>query len=306
MIVTLPNKKVTITGMSGFVGSNLKNYLENTYEVESLSVRYLSDQKFEIKTDVLIHLAGKAHDLKKVSSPSDYYEANYELTKQLFDGFLNSDARIFIFMSTVKAVADKVDGILTENFVSDPKTHYGIAKNQAEKYILSKKLPQGKQVYILRPCMIHGPGNKGNLNLLYKLVEKGLPWPLAAFDNQRSFLSIANLCFIIKEIVEKENVESGIYNLADDQFLSTNELVNILSSVSNKKNLQIAVPKIIINNLAIIGDLVRFPLNTETIQKLTENYKVSNEKIKLAIGIEQLPITAQSGIEKTIKSFIEK
>ena len=306
MIVTLPNKKVTITGMSGFVGSNLKNYLENTYEVESLSVRYLSDQKFEIKTDVLIHLAGKAHDLKKVSSPSDYYEANYELTKQLFDGFLNSDARIFIFMSTVKAVTDKVDGILTENFVSDPKTHYGIAKNQAEKYILSKKLPQGKQVYILRPCMIHGPGNKGNLNLLYKLVEKGLPWPLAAFDNQRSFLSIANLCFIIKEIVEKENVESGIYNLADDQFLSTNELVNILSSVSNKKNLQIAVPKIIINNLAIIGDLVRFPLNTETIQKLTENYKVSNEKIKLAIGIEQLPITAQSGIEKTIKSFIEK
>lgn len=306
MKVTLPNRKVTITGMSGFVGSNLKKYLENTYEVESLSVRYLSDQKFEIKTDVLIHLAGKAHDLKKVSSPSDYYEANYELTKQLFDGFLNSEARIFIFMSTVKAVADKVDGILTEDFVSDPKTHYGIAKNQAEKYILSKKLPQGKQVYILRPCMIHGPGNKGNLNLLYKLIEKGIPWPLAAFDNQRSFLSIANLCFIVKEIVKKENIESGIYNLADDQFLSTNELVNILSSVSNKKKIQIAVPKIIINNLAKMGDLVRLPLNTEIIQKLTENYKVSNQKIKLAIGIEQLPITAQSGIEQTIKSFIEK
>ena len=70
-------------------------------------------------------------------------------------------------MSTVKAVADEVKGILSEDEIPNPKTHYGISKRKAEEYLLSKELPLGKRLYILRPCMIHGPGNKGNLNLLF-------------------------------------------------------------------------------------------------------------------------------------------
>ena len=154
--------KIIITGGTGFVGNNLQNYLTATYEIETMSVRYEHDQQFDIKADIVIHLAGKAHDLKKVSKPKDYYEANFELTKQLFDAFIVSEASIFIFMSTVKAVADEVKGILSEDEIPDPKTHYGIAKQQAEQYILNKEVPEGKRVYILRPCMIHGPGNKGN------------------------------------------------------------------------------------------------------------------------------------------------
>ena len=214
--------KVSITGGSGFVGTNLKDYLKTSYEIEPMCVRYAPNQKFDLKTDVIIHLAGKAHDLKKVSKPSDYYEANFELTKQLFDAFLVSEASVFIFMSTVKAVADEVKGILIEDEMPNPKTHYGIAKHQSEKYLLSMELPEGKRVYILRPCMIHGPANKGNLNLLYQLVAKGLPWPLGAFENQRSFLSIENLCFVIKELLENNSIPSGVYQVADDKSLSTN------------------------------------------------------------------------------------
>lgn len=298
--------KITITGHTGFVGTNLQNYLKSSYEIESLSVRYKANQKFQFHTDCLIHLAGKAHDLQKVSKPEDYYEANFELTKQLFDAFLSSSATLFIFMSTVKAVTDKVDIILTEDYIANPKTHYGIAKHLAEEYILSKKLPEGKRVYILRPSMIHGPENKGNLNLLYKLVAKGLPWPLAAFDNQRSFLSIDNLCFIIEEIIKNKNIYSGVYGCADDQVLSTNEVVQIISSVLNKKNRYLKIPKPIINGIAKVGDLIKLPLNSESVQKLTENYKVSNQKIKTAIGIDKLPTTAREGLEKTIKSFIKK
>lgn len=297
--------KIAITGLTGFVGKNLKQYL-SSYEIEPLSVRYVTNQKLEINADVIIHLAGKAHDLKKVSKPNDYYEANYELTKQLFDSFLQSNATVFIFMSTVKAVADKVDGVLTEDTIPDPKTHYGIAKQQAEEYILGKELPEGKRVYILRPCMIHGPENKGNLNLLYQLVAKGLPWPLGAFQNQRSFLSVENLCFLIKNIIENEKILSGVYNCADDEVLSTNEVVQIISLVLNKKGRLITIPKSIINAIAKIGDLIKFPLNSETVQKLTENYRVSNQKIKTALKIERLPNTAQFGLEKTINSFIKK
>lgn len=305
MVESLPNQHVMVTGLSGFVGSNLQNYLKNTYKIESLSVRYLPKQKFKIKTDVLIHLAGKAHDLRKVVDPKDYYEANFELTKQLFDGFLDSDAKVFIFMSTVKAVTDQVKGILTEEAVPNPITHYGIAKLQAEEYILRKNLPEDKRVYILRPCMIHGPENKGNLNLLYKLVAKDIPWPLGAFENKRSFLSVENLCFVIENLIENEKIPSGVYNLADDISLSTKEVISFLGESLGKKTTILNVNSSIVKAIAKLGDYLYLPLNSERLQKLTDNYLVSNEKIIMALG-KSLPVSSKDGLMKTFKSFRKK
>jgi nucleoside-diphosphate-sugar epimerase len=294
--------KIAITGATGFVGTNLQNYLKTAHEIESVSVRYLPNQQFELNRDAIIHLAGKAHDLKKVSNPTDYYEANFELTKQLFDAFLKSKSSIFIFMSTVKAAADEVRGVLTEDASANPKTHYGIAKHQAEQYILSQELPQGKRVYILRPCMIHGSGNKGNLNLLYQLVAKGLPWPLGAFENKRSFLSIENLCFVIKELLDNETIPSGVYQIADDQPLSTNELIQLLGTSLDKKSSIWNISSSWINGVAKLGDYLYLPLNSERLQKLTENYVVSNHKIVTAMG-KPLPIKSKEGLLKTFKSF---
>lgn len=294
--------KIILTGATGFVGTNIKEYLKTSYEVFSMSIRYRDNQKFEFKGDALIHLAGKAHDLKKVSYPQDYYEANFELTKQLYDAFLLSDAKVFIFMSTVKAVADTVEGVMTEDNTINPKTHYGIAKHQAEQYILSKELPSGKRVYILRPCMIHGPGNKGNLNLLYQLVTKGLPWPLGAFENQRSFLSIENLCFVIKELLNNEAIPSGVYNVADDQSLSTNELIQLLGTTLGKKTIIFNISSSWIRRIAKFGDYLHLPLNSERLQKLTENYVVSNQKIVDTIG-KSLPVNTKEGLLRTFESF---
>ncbi|OUL63009.1 NAD-dependent epimerase/dehydratase family protein [Flavobacterium sp. AJR] len=298
--------KIAITGITGFVGKNVQDYLKTSHEIIPMSVRYEFNQKFEINTDALIHLAGKAHDLKKISVPKDYFDANYELTKQLFDAFLESESVDFIYFSSVKSVADNVKDILLEDVNPEPKSPYGQSKLQAERYILSKEISENKRVFIIRPCMIHGPGNKGNLNLLYNLVKKRIPYPLSAFKNQRSFLGIDNLNFMIKEILENKNVASGVYNFADDEVLSTSDLVQIISSVLDKKNLSVAIPKSIINGIAKIGDTIKLPLNSEVLQKLTENYRVSNQKIKLAIGVDKLPNTTQQGLEKTIKSFISK
>lgn len=295
-------KTVVITGTTGFVGINLKSYLKDLYAINALSVRYKPNQSFELAGDSIIHLAGKAHDLKKVSNPQDYYDANFELTKQLFDSFLESNVSIFIFMSTVKASADEVKGVLTEEIIPNPKTHYGIAKLQAEEYILSKEIPTDKRVYILRPCMIHGPGNKGNLNLLYKLVSKGLPWPLGGFKNQRSFLSIENLCFVIKELLENKDIPSGIYQIADDESLSTNELIQLLSDSLEKNSAVLNISTSWIKSIAKIGDYLYLPLNSERLQKLTENYVVSNAKILSVIG-KPLPLKSREGLLKTFGSF---
>ncbi|WGH76979.1 NAD-dependent epimerase/dehydratase family protein [Tenacibaculum tangerinum] len=302
-----------ITGISGFVGQNLENYLNKQYVLDGVS-RSKIDNNLSYKDlskellssyNTFIHLAGKAHDLKNTSEEKEYFEVNTELTKTLFDNFLNSDCEVFIYMSSVKATADEVEGILDENHKSNPVTAYGKSKLAAEQYILSKEIPENKRVYILRPCMIHGPNNKGNLNLLYNFVSKGIPYPLGKYENKRSFLAVENLCFVIKELVENKDIQSGVYNVADDESLSTNELVKTIGVGVNKNVRIFNTPKVFINMLAKLGDILSFPINSERVQKLTEDYVVSNKKIKSALGINEFPLSTREGIIKTIKSFTE-
>ncbi len=296
---------LTITGASGFVGQNLtKNYATNFIINKWTRTQLFQCSVNELNgTNAVIHLAGKALDLKITSSPQAYYEVNTELTKKVFDAFLGSEAEVFIFLSSVKAIADESKVELTEEHVANPITHYGKSKLLAEQYIFSKKIPEGKRVYILRPCMIHGPGNKGNLNLLYQLVSKSLPWPLGIFQNQRSFCSIDNLCYAVQQILERDDIPSGVYNLADDETVSTNEIIQLIASSINKKVIIFKIPKIVINTIARIGDMLRLPLNTERLDKLTENFVVSNAKIKIALKINKFPISATEGFIKTFSSF---
>ena len=300
--------KVFITGITGFVGQNLNVYLSKDFNVKgisrqqsTLSLSYNSYFKDKQEAVALVHLAGKAHDLKKTSNDDKYSEVNTELTKTLFQQFLKSDCPVFIYMSSVKAAADEVKGILTEDVIPNPVTAYGKSKQMAEAYLLAN-LPANKKVYILRPCMIHGPGNKGNLNLLYQLVDKGLPWPLGAFENHRSYCSIDNLCFVIKELLTQQNIPSGIYNMADDAPLSTNELIQIIAVSQNKNSRILHISKALITQMAKLGDYLHLPLNAERLQKLTESYVVSNAKIKAAIG-KPLPESSREGLLKTFKSF---
>ena len=297
--------KVVITGISGFVGQNLSTFLKDKQlEVKALPLRNIDwKQKLDKNAEAIIHLAGKAHDTSNTSSAEEYFKVNRDLSLELFKEFLNSDIQDFFYFSSVKAVADTVDGVLTEDVQPNAFTPYGKSKLEAETYLLNQELPKGKRVFIIRPCMIHGPGNKGNLNLLYKVVEKGLPWPLASFENKRSFLSIDNLNFLIFEMLNNKEVASGVYNFADDKSISTNQLVEIIAKSSGKKAKLWKLSHQLIKKLAKVGDKIKLPLNSERLKKLTESYEVSNQKIKAALGIERLPLTAEEGLEITIRSF---
>lgn len=260
------------------------------------------------EVDAIIHLAGKAHDTKNQSRADVYFQVNTELTKRAYDYYLKSSAMKFIFFSSVKAVADRVIGeYVDEDVVPSPKGPYGESKIAAEAYIREQlKIENGKlkdkATYILRPCMIHGPGNKGNLNLLYRVVSKGFPWPLGAFENKRTFTSIDNLCFIVNGLLTKD-VASGIYNINDDEAVSTNELIEIICSVLGKRVHIWRIPRGLMEGIAKIGGILHLPLNPERLQKLTENYVSSNAKIKQALGVDKLPVRAKDGLVKTIKSF---
>jgi len=327
--------KILITGIHGFVGSNLVEALKKEHTIYGLDiispikdgVRFTFSWDFLDKPgeipdiDAIIHLAGKAHDTKNQSAADVYFKVNTGLTQKIFDWYLaHPTAKKFIQFSTVKSAADRVEGeFLTEECIPTPVGPYGESKIAAENYIIEKFAPEalkrpfhnftdddavvdGKKVYIMRPCMIHGPGNKGNLNLLYGVVSKGIPWPLGAFENRRSFTSIGNLQEVIKGLLTKD-APSGIYHMGDDEALSTNELIEVICSALGKKAHIWNIPRGLMNGVAKIGDVLHLPLNSQRMQKLTENYVVSNAKIKAALGMKEMPVRAKDGLRETIKSF---
>lgn len=305
---------ILITGVHGFVGSNLVLSLKDSNiiygldiispEKEGVSKTYSwddLDQDQIPEVDAIIHLAGKAHDTKNQTDAEVYFKVNTGLTQKIYDYFLQSSAKKFIFFSTAKAAADKVEGVLTEEVVPAPVGPYGESKIAAEKYIQEHPATD-KRVYILRPCMIHGPGNKGNLNLLYNVVKKGIPWPLGAYDNHRTFTSIDNLSFVINGLLTKD-VPTGIYNMGDDEALSTNELIEEICKSLGKKAHIWHLPKGLMNGVAKVGGWLHLPLNPERLRKLTEDYISSNAKIKKALGVERMPVDAREGLKVTLESF---
>lgn len=314
--------KILITGIHGFVGGNLVKALKDKHEIYGLDIVAPEKEGVEKtyswsdldsgaipEVDAIIHLAGKAHDTKNKSAADVYFKVNTDLTKKIFDYFKSHiGIKKFIFFSSVKATVDKVPGeVLTEDVTPCPVGPYGESKVLAEKYIQGLMDSEadsftGRNVIILRPCMIHGPGNKGNLNLLYGVVKKGMPWPLGAFENRRTFTSVDNLTFVISSLLA-QNVKSGIYNMADDDALSTNELIEVMCNAMGKKACIWKINKGFIRTMANVGDFLHLPLNTFRLTKLTENYVASNAKIKQALGISRMPVDARDGLVKTIRSF---
>ena len=313
---------ILITGIHGFVGTNLVSALKQHHALYGLDIVFpkkegvaktytwhdFEPQSYPMQKlpqfDAIIHLAGKAHDTKNQSQTQVYFDINTGLTQKIFDFFLESNTKKFIFFSSVKAAADSVAGnMLTEDVIPIPVGPYGESKIRAEEYI-RQHLSKEKQVYILRPCMIHGPGNKGNLNLLYNVVKKGIPWPLGDFENRRSFTSIDNLCYVLEGLLTRD-VASGIYHMGDDEAMSTNELIETMCEVMGKKPHIWKMNRRMMEGCAELGTLLPLPLNTERLRKLTENYVVSNAKIKKALGIEKMPFTAKEGLVKTIRSFLD-
>ena len=286
--------KILISGAYGFVGTNLSKYLaEKGHEcialdvakgnVDAYSAFYTWDDLGKIDwsgIDAVVHLAGKAHDTKNVTKPQVYFDVNVGLTQKLFSA-CEGKVKTFVYFSSIKAV--------------DGDTPYAQSKREAEKWL------NGRAV-VLEPAMIHGPGNKGNLNLLFAVVKHGIPWPLAAFENRRSFTSIGNICAVVQELC-KGTVANGIYPMCDDEAVSTNRIIELIAESRGKRARLWRLPKGLMRFGAKVGDILHLPLNTERLGKLTEDSVVDNSKIKAALGWDKMPVRAEDGLRSTLRSF---
>jgi nucleoside-diphosphate-sugar epimerase len=315
----LNNIELLITGIRGFIGSNFKDYVKSDPKFKitgtSRDESKIDHLRGEIKntstiSDVIeqglsfhsyIHLSGKVYDFRDKKNEDDYFAANYGVTKQLMDYFAKDPkAKNFIFLSTIHVLTENPEEVLDESYVPKPFTPYGKSKFKAEQYI-REYCPKGKNYYILRPSMIHGPGNKGNLNLLYNLVKSGIPYPVGAHNNSRSFVSIENLCFILREIITRQ-IKPGLYHIADDEPTKTHELVRMIAEATGKKGRLWNIHPKLLELIAKLGNRIPIFINEHRLNKLTGDFIVSNEKIKRAIG-KPLPVSSSEGLKLTLSSL---
>lgn len=223
-----------VLGNSGFIGCSILNMLSST---KGISLRDLNWQMSLNDSEFIINVVGKAHDHKGTATEADYYHVNVDLVKDVFEAFKQSSAKLLIHISSLAALEEFESDIpLLEQDICNPVSWYGKSKRAAEMWLLGQDLPDNKKLIILRPPMVHGPGDKGNLGLLYKLISKGIPYPLSAFNNKRSFISIENFCFFINQIIQNhDKLKSGIYHIADNQPISTKEIIEIIKKKLVKK-----------------------------------------------------------------------
>ena len=301
--------KFLITGAYGFVGTNLCKYLTARGHVcDALDipaarrddVPYAQCHSWDdlpaFDYDAVVHLAGKAHDLKKVVCEQSYFDINVGLTQRIYTALRErgNGPVAFIYFSSSKA---------------DPNGNaYGRSKFAAEQWLAAQSDETGSaqlRTFILRPAMIHGPGNKGNLNLLWGIARRGLPWPLAAFENKRSFTSIENVCAAVEALAQDRSGPAALrtYPIADDEMLSTNRLIELIAEACGRKAKLWRVPRGLMTLAAKFGDVLHLPLNSERLGKLTEDSFVDNAELKKALGWKTMPVSAEDGMRATLKSF---
>lgn len=285
-------KRILITGKDSYIGLNFKKYLEqypNHYYVEELDVRDDTWKDYDFSTfDVVYHVAGLAHSTPDESQRELYYRVNTDLTYEVALKAKVSNVKQFIFMSSIIVYGSGTigeDRVITKDTLLTPDNFYGDSKKQAE--IKIKPLEdENFKIVIIRPPMIYGPQSKGNYPLLAKFSKKTPIFP--TLKNQRSMLYLGNLMEFIKLMIDNE--ERGIFLPQNEEYVSSYELIKIISEINNHKiwftglfnpfirlfNKQVYINKVF-GNLTIDKELSRYKDNYN-IYTLKESIKTAEVK----------------------------
>ena len=296
---------VLVTGANGFIGRQLCEYLHGLgFKVRTLtrSPCALGDENRMMDLvedpcppdlctgiDCIFHLAGKAHALAENSQDeTEYRKINTEGTRKLLEAAQQAGVKHFVFFSSVKAVGDSCLQPMDETVATPADTPYGQSKYAAEQLVLNGGYVS--QPVVIRPCMVYGNSEKGNLPRMIKAIRRGLFPPLPECHNRRSMIHVKDVVRAALMVAENPLATGQIFIVSDNQNYSTRQLYDLIRINLGKSPVKWTVPLMFINSLAKIGDVMgrltgrRFFLDTDSLQKLTGSAWYSSAKITKELG----------------------
>lgn len=269
----MSNKIILVTGASGFIGKALVTSLcQRGYEVRAtvrsqLAEKQLSDYKHQQNlntlticnlgelndktnwqptlkhVDTVIHCAARAHILRETSlDPLETFrKANTLVTKNLAQQAITQGVRRFIFLSSIGVLGTNTNlAPFTDQSLANPQAPYAQAKWEAEQALHA--LPNSIDRVIIRPPLVYGPGVGGNFAKLLNLIGKNIPLPLGAVKNKRQFIGVDNLVDFIIACIAPQTILNETFIIADNEMVTTTQLLRDLASVMNKKTILLPIP----------------------------------------------------------------
>lgn len=308
--------KVLVTGATGFLGRHVAALLErggwqvvragNRQQGPGI-VRLPLEGEAELEPalagcQAVVHLAGRAHVLNEVHPrPADVFmQVNCAGTARLASAAAAMGVRRFLFMSSIKAVSGATTGApLTEEDTPDPEGPYGISKLAAERELAAYGQEGGMEITILRPPLVYGPGVGGRFEQLLDLCWKGVPLPLGAIDNRRSFIGVDNLAHAVRACLADERAANRTYLVADSAPLSTPALLRMIAHALGRRSMLVPVPVAL---LRLGGALTG---RSEQIERLTSSHVLDCSRIARELGWEPA-VSTQAGIAATAQWYLQR
>lgn len=244
-------KRVLITGRNSYIGNAVEEWLAQwpqEYSVDKISVRDGSWRTLNWQNyDVLIHVAGIAHNSSDASLEDEYYRVNRDLTVEVAKKAKADNIKHFINMSSIIVFGTKQDEI-TPLTTPSPDNFYGDSKLQAEVELNKLAEPNFKIVHV-RPPMVYGKNSKGNFPLLAKISVKTPIFPM--YKNKRSMVYIKNLTELLRLVIDNEL--DGYLHPQNPEHVQTSDLVKYIAKANNHKLFETSFFNFMIKPLSKVG-----------------------------------------------------
>jgi len=258
--------------------------------------------------DTVIHLAARTHILhdNTPNPEAEFLKVNVQGTANLVKQSIAAGVKHFIFISSIGAMATLSDHHLTETSPCQPDTPYGRSKLQAEQALIELASQSNMTWTILRPTLVYGSGNPGNMERLIKLINRGIPLPFGLVNNRRSLLYVGNLVNAIATCLTHPNAKNQTFLVSDGQDLSTPELIRKIAYHLERPCHLLPVPPSLLKLAGHLGDTIEqftqrpLPLNRSTIDRLLGSLVVDSSHIRNTLNWEP-PYTVDEGLSKTLR-----
>lgn len=272
---------ILVTGATGFIGQHLCPLLtQRGHNVRGTLRKRVAPSEFptcmqwvEIgdigpstewslaleDVDCVIHLAGLAHrpGTNGEKQAAEFMRVNAEGTRRLAEAVSKSPSvSRLVFVSSVGAVKSISDVVITDSTPCEPDSAYGRSKRAAE-LALEEVLQNSKVDWcVIRPTLVYGPGNPGNMARLLKGVSAGIPLPLSAIRNRRSFVFVKNLVDALERCAFHPGASRRVFMISDGEVVSTPQFLRELSRHCGKRILLFPVPRRVLKGLGKMGDVI--------------------------------------------------